>query len=55
MTENEHIQAKYFENSDEELNGVKRTFIEVLRELSGYPLIGSGFVRAGTQPKDRHV
>ena len=54
MAENGHIQAKYFEDSDE-VNGVKRIFIEALRELSGYPLIGSGFVRAGTQPKDRHV
>jgi len=32
MTENGHIQAKYFEDSDEDLNGVKRTVIEALRE-----------------------
>ena len=34
MTENGHIQAKYFEDyeySDEGLNGVKRTVIEALK------------------------
>ena len=34
MTENGHIRAKYFEDSDEELNGVKRTVILRERGLS---------------------
>jgi len=32
MTENGYIQAKYLEGSDEELNRVKRTVTEALKE-----------------------